>query len=135
MGVRKNMEEGVSRFARKGVLAVCLAIMPVVAVGSVGVVAVSAPVYAAMSLDAAKSQGLVGERPDGLLGVVGGAASGEVQALVKDVNARRMEIFKKVAKDKGQSVETVQKISGQEFIDRTPAGQYVMNAQGAWQKK
>ena len=88
----------------------------------------------AIGLDSAKSQGLVGERPDGLLGIVG-ASSPELDALVKDVNGRRLDVFKGIAAKNGQSLSTVQSVSGDEFITRTPSGQYVMDAQGHWQKK
>ena len=109
------------------------------AVGTVATIgtlaATTTPAYAALNLDSAKQQGLVGERPDGLLGIVGDTVTGEVKALVDDVNKRRMELFRKIAADKKQPVETVQKVSGQEFIARTPAGQYIMNSSGKWEKK
>lgn len=108
---------------RRLILVLMLALLPVIA----------SPAYAD-GLDTAKAQGVVGERPDGLLGIVG-TPSPEVSALVKDVNARRVTLFKKIAGEKGQSLAAVQAVSGQEFIARTPAGQYVMDASGKWVKK
>lgn len=115
----------VAAFIRRCCLVVALAVLPVVAL---------APSAFALDLNTAKAQGLVGERPDGMLGVVG-APTADVQALVADVNARRLTLFRKVAADKGQPLATVQAVSGEEFIARTPPGQYVMNASGAWVKK
>lgn len=112
-------------FARRCLLVLCLALMPAVALSS--------PAFA-LDLNTAKAQGLVGERPDGLLGIVG-APSADVQALVSDVNARRLTLFRKVSADKGQPLATVQAVSGEEFIARTPPGQYIMNASGVWVKK
>jgi len=40
----------------------------------------------AISLDAAKAQGLVGEKPDGYIGAVG-SASPEVSALIRELNS------------------------------------------------
>lgn len=88
----------------------------------------------AIDIDTAKAQGLVGERPDGLLGSVT-TPSADITALIDDVNARRMAIFKRVANEKGQTLDVVQQISGQEFIARTAKGQYVMSSSGKWSKK
>ncbi len=88
----------------------------------------------AIELDTAKAQGLVGEKPDGLLGIVG-APTGELQALVSDVNTRRMAVFRDIAAKNGQGLAAVQAVSGDEFISRTPRGQYVMDSTGHWTKK
>ncbi len=88
----------------------------------------------ALSLDQAKQQGLVGEQADGFLGAVS-APTPEVSALVKDVNTRRLDIFKGIAAKNGQSLEAVEAVSGEEFISRTPSGQYVRDAKGNWLKK
>lgn len=110
-------------FMRRFLIAALLALVPVAAL----------PAYA-IDLDTAKAQGLVGEKPDGLLGIVGSPSS-ELQTLVSSVNSRRMAIFRDVAAKNGQSLAAVQAVSGDEFIARTPAGQYVMNRSGQWIKK
>lgn len=107
----------------KRLLLVLSLLMPVV---------LATPAWADALADA-KAQGLVGERPDGLLGIVG-AATPQVQALVSDVNARRLEVFKGIAAKNGQSLAAVQAVSGEEFMARTPKGQYVMGA-GGWVRK
>lgn len=96
--------------------------------------ALSVPALANDQLDAAKAAGQVGERTDGMLGVVG-ASTPALDALVKDINARRLEVFKGIAAKNGQSLAAVQAISGEEFIKRTPAGQYIMDASGNWVRK
>ncbi len=95
--------------------------------------AFSLPAYAD-ALDSAKAQGQVGERPDGLLGIVV-SPTPELTALIKDVNNRRTALFRNIASEKGQSLAAVQAVSGQEFIARTPSGQYIMDANGKWVKK
>lgn len=108
-------------------------VVMIVALGLIGMVGVSASAYA-LTLEQAKAQGVVGEQLDGLLGTVG-TASPEVQALVSDVNSRRLKLFTQIAKDKGQPLAAVQAVSGQEFIGKTAKGHYVQNANGAWVKK
>lgn len=95
-------------------------------------VALAIPAYAD-ELATAKAAGQVGERPDGMLGVI--KSTPAVEALVKSVNARRLEVFRGIAAKNGQSLAAVQAVSGEEFIARTPAGQYIMSASGSWIKK
>jgi len=86
-------------------------------------------------LDAAKQAGLVGERPDGLVGVVGGSAPADVVALVERVNAERRARYEQIAAETNATLEAVQAVAGAQLIDRTPAGQYIMTAGGKWMKK
>jgi uncharacterized protein YdbL (DUF1318 family) len=88
---------------------------------------------AALNIDAAKQDGLVGERPDGLIGAVSGSA--EVDALVNSVNAQRMAKYNQIAQKNGTPVAQVQAVAGQSLIAKTPPGQYIMNSAGGWQKK
>jgi uncharacterized protein YdbL (DUF1318 family) len=90
--------------------------------------------FAAISLDAAKAQGLIGERPDGMLGIVS-AATPEVKALVDGTNAERLTKYEGIAGKNGTPVDQVQALAGKKLIDNTPAGQFIMNAGGGWQKK
>ena len=89
---------------------------------------------AALDLDAAKARGLIGERPDGYVEVVDGGASKEVQALAKDVNAKRRVAYEKVARQNGAPVADVAKIAGKKLIDGAPPGTYV-KVDGKWVKK
>lgn len=86
-------------------------------------------------LEAAKAAGLVGERPDGLVGVVPATVPAEIQALVERINAQRRDRYQDVARSNGTSVAAVQAVAGRQLIDRTPAGQYVMNSSGSWVRK
>lgn len=91
--------------------------------------------FAALSVDAAKSEGLVGEQPNGLLGIVTAAPSPDVQALVSQTNAERLKRYQDIATKNGTQVEQVQAVAGEKLVTATPAGQYIMNAAGTWQKK
>ena len=89
----------------------------------------------AVTLDDAKSQGLVGETWKGYLAAVTASPSAEVKQLINDVNARRRAEYERIAKQNGISVEDVEKVAGSKAIERTPAGQYVKAEGGGWRTK
>lgn len=87
----------------------------------------------ALSLDEAKSKGLVGERTNGYLGVVH-AADGEAQALVKDVNHKRRQAYEEIAKRNGTQLSEVETLAGEKAIQNTKPG-HVIEGPGGWTKK
>jgi uncharacterized protein YdbL (DUF1318 family) len=89
-------------------------------------------VLAALTLDAAKAQGVVGEKPDGLIGAV--TSSPEADALVSSTNAERMERYKSIAAKNGTAVSQVQALAGKKLIEQAAKGEYVMNG-SSWVKK
>lgn len=88
----------------------------------------------AMDLDAAKSQGLVGERPDGYLGAVA-AGRADVQALITDINAQRRAKYQAIAKKRGTTLVAVEQFVGRKLITRAAPGEYVMTPGGQWVRK
>jgi uncharacterized protein len=97
--------------------------------------ATSAPSYAQSSLETAKQSGLIGERPDGLVGFVAGTVPTDVRAMVDQINAQRMRRYNQVAQTNGTPIDNVQAVAGRQLMDRTPAGQYVLSASGQWVRK
>lgn len=95
-------------------------------------IAIAAPAFA-LSLDAAKAQGLVGERPDGYLGPV--QSSSEVVALVKEINNKRRAEYERIAGSSGTTRQAVEALAAQKAYENTPSGQYVQGANGQWMKK
>ena len=87
----------------------------------------------AIDLGSAKNQGLVGETPQGYLAAVGNA-SGDVKNLVNSINAQRKKHYQKIAKQNGQSLQAVEKVAGQQAIQKTARGHFV-KINGAWKKK
>jgi uncharacterized protein YdbL (DUF1318 family) len=87
----------------------------------------------ALDLDGAKRRGLIGERPDGYVEAVGDA-SGDVRALVSDVNAKRRAAYEKIARQNGAPLADVAKIAGKKLIDGAPPGTYV-KLKGSWVRK
>lgn len=87
----------------------------------------------ALSLDEAKSKGMVGETVRGYLEAVAGQNE-EVTALVKDINSKRKVEYQAIAQKNGTSLQAVELLAGKKAIEKTPAGQYV-KTNGGWQKK
>ena len=56
----------------------------------------------------AKAAGMVGERADGYLGLVQENAPADVVALVKDVNSKRRDEYRRIAESNDLSLEEVQ---------------------------
>jgi uncharacterized protein YdbL (DUF1318 family) len=94
----------------------------------------SAPSWA-ISLQDAKAQGLVGEQPNGYLGLVKADASAEVKAMMNDINAKRKQAYQSIAQRNNTALSVVETLAGKKAIERTPPGQYVKLPSGQWVKK
>lgn len=82
-----------------------------------------------------KADGLIGEQANGYIGLVTNDVPPEIKRLVNDVNAKRKAGYQKIANQQGVSLEDVERIGGNEAIEKTLAGNYVKDASGAWRKK
>lgn len=90
----------------------------------------------ALDLDEARTTGVVGERPDGLVGAVTADASPEVRALVENINRARLEAYRGLAQKEGTPLEAVQAVAGERQIQAAARnGWYVMDAGGQWRKR
>lgn len=99
---------------------------------AIGVWVTPAIVYA-LDLEQAKAQGLVGEQPDGYLGVV--KATPEVVALVADINKKRRAAYEDIARKNGITVEQVAVLAGEKAIARTAQGSFIRTPDGRWIRK
>lgn len=88
----------------------------------------------ALSLDQAKSQGILGETSSGYLAQVSGADL-ESAALMNEINRKRKVEYQKIAARNGTALNLVETLAGKQAIEKTPAGQYVQNSAGKWSKK
>ena len=105
-----------------------------------GLLMVMAMVFAAPAmadaLDEARAAGLVGERPDGLLGLVDPNAPAKVKSLVQSINAQRLQRYQETAAQEGVPAEQVGAIAGEKIINgRVKPGWYYMDSSGNWVKK
>lgn len=87
----------------------------------------------AISLEDAKTKGLVGEKPSGYLGVVGGGNS-EVQSLIEEVNQKRRQAYEEIAKRNGTQLTAVETLAGEKAIQNTKPGNFI-EGPGGWTKK
>ncbi|MDX9686445.1 YdbL family protein [Halopseudomonas formosensis] len=98
----------------------------------------SAPVLAmnlneAMSaLPAAKAAGLLGEQPDGYLGVV--SPGGNAQEIARQINEARRQEYQRLARENNIQLRDVESMAGKKALEKTPSGQYIM-LNGVWMKK
>ena len=98
--------------------------------------AVSMPAPAlSLELEAAKRDGLIGERADGLVGVVVANPSPDVEKLVDSVNAKRRAKYQQIAKENGTSFDAVAALAGAKLVERAAKGEFVTDAQGNWFQK
>ena len=86
----------------------------------------------AISLDDAKSQGLVGEDSSGYLGLV--VQNAEAKTVVDEINAKRKAQYLKLAKKNNLSLAQVEALAAAKTIEKTQAGHFV-EVNGEWVKK
>jgi uncharacterized protein len=103
-------------------------------------VPLAAVAAAALTLDAARQQGLVGEDSTGFIGAVSPNPSKEVQALVDDINAKRRAAYEKVARETSTpsdpvTAEDVGRLGAGKIFDRAPPGTYIRLPEQGWQRK
>ena len=87
----------------------------------------------AISLGDAKEQGLVGEMPNGYLGIV--VNSAETKSLVTSVNKKRKDIYINLARKNKITMQQVTALAGKKALAKTQSGHLTKNAAGQWVKK
>jgi len=86
----------------------------------------------AIDLQTAKQQGLVGEQPGGYIGIVKSDGNTEVSGMVRDINAKRKNLYQSIANRNKVDLIVVEKMAGKKAINKTPTGQYYKTAEGKW---
>ncbi|EJI83793.1 hypothetical protein AEST_33250 [Alishewanella aestuarii B11] len=84
------------------------------------------------ALPNAKAQGLVGEQPNGYLGVV--QAGTDTELLVKLINDARRAEYNRLARENNIAVSDVEAMAGQKAIERTVRGHFIL-LDGNWIQK
>jgi uncharacterized protein YdbL (DUF1318 family) len=87
----------------------------------------------ALSLDEAKTKGLVGEKINGYLGAVD-PSDADAQALMEDVNQKRRQAYEDIAKRNRTDIRAVETLAGQKAIQNTKPGHFI-EGPGGWMKK
>ena len=97
--------------------------------------AAAAPVPAmAGPLEDAKAAGLVGERPDGYVGLVTGNPPANVIDLVNQINAKRLAAYTDIATKNGTSVAAVGAVTAEKVYREAAPGTFLM-VDGRWVQK
>ena len=91
-----------------------------------------APAFA-MSVEEAKTKGLVGEKANGYLGVVN-PGSQEAQSLTNEVNNKRRQAYEDIAARNRTQLDAVEALAGEKAIQNTKPGHYV-EGPGGWTRK
>lgn len=106
------------------------------AVAFAGAALLAAPTASAgdPQIDAAKSEGVVGERIDGYLGVVG-SADASLRRKVQEINAKRRAHYDELATRTGTTTAQVARVTGEKLIAGAGSGEYIMDTSGAWTQK
>jgi len=90
----------------------------------------------AISLEQARTQGVVCEGNNGLL-VAQGSASADVQQLISSVNAQRQQEYQNIQQSNGSNMSDVDvmSIAAQQIAASVPSGTFVMDASGNCSQK
>lgn len=86
----------------------------------------------AIDLQTAKQRGLVGEQPGGYIGIVKPDSNAEVSGMVRDINAKRKNLYQSIANRNKVDLIVVEKMAGKKAINKTPVGQYYKTTAGKW---
>lgn len=86
----------------------------------------------ALNLQQAKAQGIVGETETGYIEAIKDTKA--AQALVKQVNGKRKQIYLKMAKKNKVQLSQIEQLAGEKAIKKTRAG-HLIKQNGQWVKK
>ena len=109
-------------------------LMMVAAAAALGGLSVAATAQRDPAYAAARAGGEVGEQPDGYLGLVG-AASGDLRALVNNINIQRKSAYTQKAQASGATVEQLAFTSGCNLIAGTNPGEKYKTPGGVWKTR
>jgi uncharacterized protein YdbL (DUF1318 family) len=88
----------------------------------------------ALGLDEARNAGLIGEQPNGYVGIVVANPDAAVKDLAAKVNTKRKAHYQRIAEENGTKVAAVAARAGEKLIADAPSGQFVKRG-GKWVKK
>lgn len=85
----------------------------------------------AQSLDELRASGAIGERYDGLVEARDPGAA----AAVKEINAKRQEIYTERAASQGVAADQVGRVYAKEILQKAPAGTWFLAPDNTWTRK
>ncbi|MCG9916618.1 MAG: YdbL family protein [Phenylobacterium sp.] len=125
-----------TRFKSLALAAVILGAAGVATLGLTVGPALAQTAQAKATVDAAKAQGVVGERNDGLLGFVISSSDAALEAAVNEINAGRAQLYRQAAARNGVTAEAAGAAAFTEVVStRLRPGEYYQASNGAWVQK
>lgn len=88
---------------------------------------------AALGLDEARKNGMVGEQLDGYVAAIN-TGSGVVK-LVAEINEKRKSEYTRIAKQNGQELPVVGQLAAPKIIEGLPKGALYQDNNGAWKSR
>ena len=82
-----------------------------------------------------RNAGVIGERFDGYLEVRDPAAGADARALVREVNERRRDVYRKRASEQGVSPDVVGRVYAQRIFANVPRGVWLKEEDTNWAQK
>lgn len=89
----------------------------------------------ALSLDEARSKGLVGETPNGYLASISPAPDSDTRHLIQDINTKRKAAYMDSANKTGVTLEIIEIRIGQRLYEAAEKGAFLQNQSGQWIQK
>lgn len=88
----------------------------------------------AMELGDAKNMGLVGEQPNGYLGMVS-MNNTEAAEVMIDINAKRKAKYQEIANKQNTKLGNIERIAGEKLVNKAQSeGEFYMDSTGQWQR-
>ena len=87
------------------------------------------------AIDDAKAAGEVGERYDGLLGIVTPPGRSRLRELVDSVNATRLDVYADISSRHRAPLSDVQSVAAKARIEAAAVGEYVMVEPEVWRRR
>lgn len=97
--------------------------------------ALSFSIAYAITLDEAKSEGLVGEKLDGFIAAVTANPNDEVRNLIEITNRGRREVYAELAERNGTTIEIVGILAAEKLYAQAASNEYVQNPDGRWVRR
>ena len=94
----------------------------------------AAPAQDSAAITQARRGGLIGERFDGYLGVVGPNVPAELRRQVASINIRRRALYANLASKRGVSPQEVGITTACSLLRRISIGEYYLSGQGGWRR-
>ncbi len=89
----------------------------------------------AAPLDDAKAAGLIGELPNGYVAAVQPNPSPDIAALVRQINAKRRDVYENLAAEENVPVAQVGALAAEKIKRQASPGEYFMSPDGTWAPK